>query len=336
MIDYFKDLAKSIISRGNLRCYILNYSPPIIVCYEYDFFKAKDQIIKTLPKDRMSYVLFMLGWHRQTQQRIDDLVKDIRSFQAENDAVEYVCMANSADENRKIQNAGLKSFFCHQNAFIDTSKYKVVPDIKKSFDAIYVARITPFKRHELARKIDSLKIVGGYSEREIEHYSKIRAMLPQAEYKESVPSSKIYKVMNEARCGLCLSKEEGAMFVSAEYLLCGLGIVNTANIGGRDELFSDEYVVNVEDDEDAVAQGVQEIVRRDLSPHHIREKTIEKMNAHREKLINFIQEKCDQAGTGYDYASHWEDVFTHKLGIRVTVPFFSRQRKRILNKNTRL
>ncbi|ARN55899.1 glycosyltransferase [Sedimentisphaera salicampi] len=336
MIDYFKDLAKSFIGRGNLRCYILNYSPPVIVCYEYDFLRSKDQIIKTLPKDRVSYVLFMLGWHRQTKERIDDLVKDIHSFQAENEAVEYVCMANSEDENRKIQNAGLKSFFCHQNAFLDTSKYKIVPDTKKSFDAIYVARITPFKRHELARKIESLKIVGVHSERETQHYNKIRAILPQAEYTESVPSSKIYKVINEARCGLCLSKEEGAMFVSAEYLLCGLGIVNTPNIGGRDELFSDEYVVTVQDDEDAVAEGVQEIIRRDLDPYLIRKKTIEIMNSHRERLKNFIQEKCDQAGAGYDYSAHWQDIFTHKLGIRVTVPIFSRQRKRILNKNTRL
>ena len=46
-----------------------------------------------------------------------------------------------------------------------------------------------------------------------------------------------------SQVGLCLSKSEGAMFASIEYLLCGLPIVSTKSVGGRDIFFTDENCI---------------------------------------------------------------------------------------------
>lgn len=48
---------------------------------------------------------------------------------------------------------------------------------------------------------------------------------------------KINEIYGQSRCGLILSAEEGACFAAMEYLLCGLPVVTTPNIGGRDEFF---------------------------------------------------------------------------------------------------
>lgn len=52
------------------------------------------------------------------------------------------------------------------------------------------------------------------------------------------------------------------MFASMEYLLCGLPIVSTPSIGGRDVFFDKDYVEIVEPDPHAVKEAVIEMVRR--------------------------------------------------------------------------
>ena len=68
------------------------------------------------------------------------------------------------------------------------------------------------------------------------------------------------------------------MFVSAEYLLCGRGVVNTPNIGGRDYLFPDFAVITVnEPTPEKIAAAVSQLAAHPPEPEKIRRATIEKM-----------------------------------------------------------
>ena len=126
----------------------------------------------------------------------------------------------------------------------------------------------------------------------------------------------MYKYINQARVGLCLSAEEGAMYASAEYLLCGLPVVSTRSTGGRDTYFDDTYVKIVEDTPEAVAEGVEEMIERNIDPHYIRERTITKMKEHRDTFINLIQSIYDKECVKRDFREEWPRIFINKLLAR--------------------
>jgi glycosyltransferase involved in cell wall biosynthesis len=318
-----------------LPCYIISREPAIIISYWHDFYEKMRECVACLSDDRPAYVLAMLGWHRETQVRVDELENNVRELQQIAPHVKPIFLANCPNEQALLVAHGLEAVFCHQNAFLDEKRYKVISGIEKHYDAIYVARITPFKRHELAAAIPSLRLIGTWHDFEQDHYDRIMNMLPQADWKYKVRSRLITREINAARTGLCLSEEEGAMFVSAEYLLCGIPIVNTHNLGGRDEMFTHPYALTVEASAEAVAEGVKRQIAENFDPRDIRNAIIEKMKYHRQIFIELVQSIYDQENIERDFSQEWNDVYIHKLGIRRSVPLLTRQR-RILIKERKL
>ena len=110
------------------------------------------------------------------------------------------------------------------------------------------------------------------------------------------------------------------MFVSAEYLLCGLPVVSTPNLGGRDQLFAADFALTVAPEPAAIAAGVATQVARRFDPRDIREATLARMTSHRETLVNLLQTIYDSEGVHRDAAAEWPTTFRHKMGIRCRVP----------------
>ncbi len=67
-------------------------------------------------------------------------------------------MVNAEHHAENLRKYGVPAFFCHHNALIDERIYRIRPAEKK-YDAIYNARLDPFKRHHLARHIRSLACI---------------------------------------------------------------------------------------------------------------------------------------------------------------------------------
>ncbi|HEY9156125.1 MAG TPA: hypothetical protein VIM69_13395, partial [Opitutaceae bacterium] len=118
---------------------------------------------------------------------------------------------------------------------------------------------------------------------------------------------------NRARVGLCLSAEEGSMYASTQYLLCGLPIVTTKSRGGRDLMFNPTDCIYVEDTPESVALGVKEAISRNLNPADVRARVLEKMNEHRRKLIGIIQDYLDRRGGKVNFAEVFRRHFANKL-----------------------
>ena len=85
-----------------------------------------------------------------------------------------------------------------------------------------------------------------------------------------MPSFFIGRKIGEAACGLALSAVEGAMFSCGEYSLCGVPVVNTKNLGGRDTLLPDFAVRYADDTADSVAENVEYCVNNPIDPQEIR------------------------------------------------------------------
>ena len=121
------------------------------------------------------------------------------------------------------------------------------------------------------------------------------------------------------------------MFVSAEYLLCGVPVVNTANLGGRDEMFTSPYTLTVDPNPEAVADGVRMQIEAQYDPESVRQAIIDKMQIHRRTLINLIQSIYDQENIGRDFSQEWPSVYTHKMGIRCSISPLRGLKRRLRN-----
>ncbi|NCA70013.1 MAG: glycosyltransferase family 1 protein [Sphingobacteriia bacterium] len=314
MISQAARRVKQLIQGNALPAYVLFARPAVIVSYFEDFIQHRDAILAALAGSK-PHLLFQLGWHRETPERAAEAARAVAEVSRLRPEAEMIFLCNSTREVELLSGLGLRAEFCHQNAFLDEHRYRII-DRPIRYDAIYIARITPFKRHQLAQGIESLRLIGDHSPQETDYFNQVRRELAHASWTRKVFSPFISRAISEAHCGLCLSAEEGAMFVSAEYLLSGRPLVSTRSLGGRDVFFEPDYACISEDDSAAVRDGVALMQRCAVPAEEIRRRTIANFQPHRQRLIAILQELSDRAGIHRDAAAEWPSYFTHKLGLR--------------------
>ena len=328
-------LIKKIVKQDSLECFIVSTRPIILMSYWHDFYyKHHKEILKALPKKKNCYMIFQVGYYK-SKIAILEVKEQLDKIQEMNENVNYIFLANSEEEYNNFNKFGLVSVYCNQNCFLDEEHYKVLPKSPKKYDAIYIARMTPVKRHLLAKNIKNLLLLGSYYKKEIEHVNKVKEGLKHAKWIEKVPHANISKYINQADVGLALSDVEGAMFVSTEYLLCGLPQVSTPSVGGRDVYFNDDYVRIVKPDPDEVLAGVEELKKQKFDPMKIRYETIKIMKSHRDTFIDLIQSIYKREGKRRKFEREWNDIFTHKMALRMFAPP-KVYKERILKPNMKL
>ena len=284
--------------------YVLNREPLILCAYDNDLLKAAGAFRRALPR-KPAWWFLQFGWQHETDALADSFAAALHAVREKTPWWNFVVLTNTPAEAEQMRQRGVEACFCHQNAFLDPERYPLA-DVPRRYDAIYVARITPFKRHALAAKIASLRLIGDYSMREKPYFEEIMRLLPQADWSRRCRSRRISRAMAGAHCGLALSAEEGAMFVSAEYLLAGIPVVDTASLGGRDRLLPEFAVRKVADTPEAVAEAVAFWREYGPEPRALREGFLALAAPHRQVLRDLIAEK-----TGVML-----EKFPHKLGLR--------------------
>ena len=295
VVNRLKKLYQKYISDYYLPCTVFCRNPLIMVSYDTDFTKNASVFIEVFSKSHAKtiHVFLQLGWEHETPKNAEPFAQQIKDTLAQCPQLKITVLANSENEVRVLSSLGLHTVFCNQNAFVDESRYPILKRPKK-FDAIYVARLSPFKRHPLAAKIKSLRLIGSkawWSPKEEKYSDEILSnQLKHAKWSRHIDGKNIPAEIAQAHCGLCLSEVEGAMFVSIEYLLCGIPVVSTKSLGGRDVMFPDFAVKTVPDTPEAVAEAVQEFVEHVSEPERVRAAALEKMKVHRETFRRLLNE----------------------------------------------
>ena len=253
-----------------LPAFILNHSPKIMVAFEMDFLRNLPAFQRAVPQGEKFTLLLQLGWSAELPEVADELKKRLEEARNVFPEARFIILANAPAEVEIIKDF-CEVYLASHNAFLDPARYPLAKKAPRKFDALYIARITPFKRHELAEKIENLHLIGSFSEKEKEYFSQTIARFPDAVWSQKVPSFFIGRKICEAACGLALSAIEGAMFSCGEYSLCGVPVVNTRNLGGRDTLLPEFAVRYADDNADSVAENVEFWVKNPVDPQEIRE-----------------------------------------------------------------
>jgi len=325
-VNLINDL-RDYLKNNQLGCYVISFDPLIITTYWHDFLQNKNKLQKVLPQNDPVWFIFQVGYYKspEASQEIKSIISEISQ---EKPDWNFWFLNNSEEENDRFNELGLNSRFINQNAFLDENRYHILDNDHK-YDAIYLARFTPVKRHFLAKNIKKLLLIGSFKPDEIDYYTQSREILKHAAYKEKVWGTQVSNYMNMAQVGLCLSDLEGAMFASTEYLLSGLPVVSTPSLGGRDIYYQEDYAKLVEPDAEAVSKAVYYFIDNMPNREQIRDKVLEIIRIHREKFIDLIQEIYDHTETRRSFNQEWQNVFTHKMGLRSRISF-DRFRKNIL------
>lgn len=299
-------------------CMVISKDPVILYMSDWTIRDLPLAILPVLREFKKThvYILSSLSWAHDNPQ----IVNWMKSWQGKlSDRfpnIRIISLANSAEEYQMLRDSGVETAFVNHNALISPHIFRILPDTEKCFDAVYDARISPFKRHHLAAEIDSLALIAArYATHHNDRYGRsIKNILPNA-YWFNDPLSENYRrlslpeinaALNRCRVGICLSDVEGPMFASTQYLLAGLPVVSTKSRGGRDEFFEPDYVRIVDDNVKAVAEGVREMCRCPVPPEEIRRRTLEKTDAHRDRFFELLDTICDDTKWRGIMRSRWD------------------------------
>ena len=252
-----------------LPAYILNHSPKIIVSFEMDFLRNLPAFQKAIPQGEKFTLFLQLGWSAELPEVAAELKSRLAEARNAFPEARFIILANAPGEVEIIKEF-CEVYLASHNAFLDPARYPLAKKNKRKFDALYIARITPFKRHEMAVKVKNLHLIGSYTEKEKEYFENTIKLFPNAVWSQKVPSFFIGRKICESACGLALSAIEGAMFSCGEYTLCGVPVVNTRNLGGRDTLLPDFAVRYAEDTPESVAENVAYWVDNPVEPAELR------------------------------------------------------------------
>lgn len=231
--------------------------------------------------DKPALHLVGLTWSCESSSIVTNIATDyaqaVRTFPRSRFAV----LTNTPVESTLLSRAGVPNMLANELIFVDERLSTVVaepPPTVARFDAIYVARLDPLKRHELAVAIPSLVLTHGSPQPG--EAERVKGLLPKARFANFeagggayayLKDAEVVNLMNRAAVGLCLSAAEGSMRASMEYRLCGTPVVSTHSVGGRDRYFFGPHIRIVDDDADAVAAAVHDLKAKRFERLAVRE-----------------------------------------------------------------
>jgi glycosyltransferase involved in cell wall biosynthesis len=252
-----------------LPAYVLNHSPRIIASFEMDFLRNLSAFQKAIPQGEKFTMLLQLGWSAELPEVAEELKTRLAEAKKAFPEARFIILANAAKEVEIIKEFN-EVYLASHNAFLDPARYPLAKKGPKEYNALYIARITPFKRHALALQIKNLHLIGSFSEKERDYFEDTIKDFSNARWTQKVSSFLIGREICKAACGLALSAIEGAMFSCGEYSLCGIPVVNTRNLGGRDTLLPEFAVRYAEDTAASVAENVEYWLNNPIDPAEIR------------------------------------------------------------------
>ncbi|TMM01198.1 MAG: glycosyltransferase [Actinobacteria bacterium] len=308
---------------------LLHADPVVLFAPDWQIFDpgaALWSVLEALP-NRSSYLALEPTWTLRGHhaKQVADRVRQIAQRFGD---LSVVTCCPTAGEIAAAEQEGLAALHCSAGALVREDLFAPSPGRQPKFDAIYDAKWFDYKRHDLAGSVRSLALIAaaGQSpeERTIDSLQRAHAAVKRATWmlqpwgsisnKRWLSCEEINAGYNRARVGLCLSGKEGVMAASVQYLMAGLPVVTTRNLGGRDEFFDPLYVRWVDAKPEAVANAVHELVGLDLDPQMIRDATLAKVEQHRDRLQAWIRQVIlAEGGELGRWAGDWPTGLPNKL-----------------------
>lgn len=266
--------------------YKINDDPCVISLWGFD---AMERILELAsPKQKEIFFIWHSAWYAG---RMKSMLKlKYKFWQLKQKGIVPLYSTNSDLEDKLRLRFGMQGLQCISYIFTEERAYHI-SEAEPIYDAVYTAQLAPFKRIELAKDIDRLYIITYKRGADTWDLHQDYPELKHAEFNSTwIDVNEKQKKLGQSAVGICLSKEEGPMLASLEYQISGLPVVSTKSLGGRDTYYDQDHCLIVEDKPDAIRRGVKEMTDRKLRRQEIRHRTLKKMEADRERYVEFISD----------------------------------------------
>lgn len=270
---------------------------------------------------RPFHLLVSPSWHHKAL--LDQLVTFSATVELMSPGTTVTVMCTGEDEARMLRRHQLKALHAHPNAFIDHRIFRPRPELTRTFDAIYIGAMVPWKRHELAWDVNAMCVVTYRhdpqdSDAPIRGYRHLAySNLAPDGTVEHLEAERVAGLICRSHCGLILSAAEGQNNASGEYQFCGVPTISTPSEGGRAEFFDKASTIIVAPVADLVRQTVAFAVRNPLDPMEIRKRVMDKAIPHRLRLIDWMSGLAGERLQSRADAWAWLPAFRDKLRVEV-------------------
>ena len=259
-----------------------------------------------------------------------DFLPKLKLFNRISPNVNIVICTNDAISFDYINSLGIDNIsgiLCNHNAAVDRNKLFIIneeiQENDKIWDSVYTAGLRDCKRHFLSHDLERVcYLTGGV--KNVRDYQETYDDLHQNQTNsftlihQRISANNMSFFYNMSKVGLCLSAAEGAMCSSIEYLLCGLPVVSTRSIGGRDTFFTDKNCIFAEDNPESVKDCVDKWLKNypNLQERYkIREDAICLQKVHTKNLKNKIKEVAEKQNISIDVDKFYKSIYFNKLHI---------------------
>lgn len=252
--------------------------------------------------DARTHLLFSFSWHRD-EAALRHLRRLLSSDGVVQRAAQLHFLLNSAEELAAFRSLvpGFDAMHFNNASLIDPQRFVPATGARR-FHAVLNAKPLAFKRHELSVQVpERLFVTYDVQERDEGATRRVDLdALGAREIRRNLSAEGVSAALGEADVGLMLSAAEGACYASLEYLLCGLPVVSTRTLGGRDEFYDPAHSRIVDDDpaavRDAVADLRARLARGDITREAVRTRALARRRAFLDALAARLQAVIDAAG----------------------------------------
>jgi glycosyltransferase involved in cell wall biosynthesis len=279
-----------------------------------------------LLRHRKAHFLIAPPWTAELPANHEFMGERMRSYALDHPLHRLTFLGNTDRETRLMAEAGFEAITVNHNCLTNDAAFRPLADVSPIYDAVYNARLSPFKRHELAAEIERLALIfyaADYTAPQFHaEHARLSALMPHATFVNRLAShgcdmlnpDGVNAILAQSSTGLCLSPVEGAMRASIEYLFAGLPVVSTPSIGGRDVYFDDEYCIIADPDPRSIRDAVKALVARAVPRERVRARTLARVEADRARYIAFVQSLIDEAGGRENFADRfWKLTRSHTI-----------------------
>ncbi len=302
--------------------HVISAQDPIIL-HSYDWNYGVSPFDELLPHmtHAPATLILSLSWTMLLPARFERMLQALRAYTAQRPWHRFVFLANMQQEKALFDTHHLHSLFCPHNAFLDERLYFPM-EREQQWQALINARRKRFKRIHLVQELSSCCFITyatpdddlAYDAelfRDIPHLH--RPQYQGTSIQQCFNTEQLREYYARSACGLILSDMEGGCFSAAEYLLCGLPVVSTPNVGGRNVFFHNDYTYYCHANTHGVRLAVEAAQTCTLSPQEIRKTCLERMVYFRIKYMEMLYAEAAVHGHASTFHCKFEEIFSNKM-----------------------
>ena len=305
-------------------CLKLMDEPLVFVTYAGSYLLSGLSMCLDQAKGRPFHLLIVPNWEVRTLLPVLDAF--VRTAALLNSGITPCILSPGDEENALLEVKGLRHVHAHHNAFIDETVFHPSTDERRIYDAIYIAAMQTWKRHDLAWNIpnicvltyghgrgDDTSVMSGYS-------SLAYSNCLGGGDVEFLAASDVAAKINQSRVGLILSAREGGNFASGEYQFCGLPVITTPSTGGRHYFLDSKTTIVVQPTAESVEKAVVAANGQTWDATAIHRRAVARAIPHRERLLTYLSQISGRDIRAEANGNAWHPAFSDKLRCMIPIP----------------